>query len=192
MYKPTLSEPMSGFAACYRPKEPMKIILSEYNSDWPAAFKQEKKTLQISLSSSNPSIEHVGSTSVPNLIAKPVIDIMMGLPDFAQADSLVPCIQQLGYTYFSQYGDVMPYRRFFKKQNGDIVTHHIHMIETGSEFWVRHLLFRDYLRDNTSVTADYARLKLNLAQQDWKDVNEYADAKTDFIRDVEKQAFSQK
>ncbi|MHC4907475.1 MAG: GrpB family protein [Planctomycetota bacterium] len=171
----------------------MKIILSEYNCDWATAFKQEKETLQMSISSSHPSIEHVGSTSVPDLIAKPIIDIMMGLPDFAQADALVPCLQQLGYTYFSQYEDVMPYRRFFKKQNGGITTHHIHMVESGSEFWIRHLLFRDFLRGNQSVAADYANLKLKLAQQDWKDGNEYADAKTDFIRSVEKQAgFSSK
>ncbi|MHC5144732.1 MAG: GrpB family protein, partial [Planctomycetota bacterium] len=113
------------------------------------------------------------------------IDIMIGLPDFAQADSLVPIIQQLGCTNFSQYEDVMPYRRFFKKKNADRVTHHIHMVGIGSEFWVRHLLFRDYLRNNHNVAADYADLKLRLTQQDWKDGNKYADAKTDFIRGIE-------
>lgn len=166
----------------------MKITLSEYDPGWPSMFEKEKEFLLARLSSSNPSIEHVGSTSVPGLIAKPTIDLMIGLPEFAQADSLVPPIQQLGYTYFKQYEDLMPYRRFFKKQNGDITTHHIHMVERGSEFWFRHLLFRDFLRGNQSTAADYAKLKLKLAQQDWKDGNEYAEAKTDFIREIEKRA----
>ena len=166
----------------------MKINLSEYNYSWPALFEKEKEILLTCLSSENPCIEHIGSTSVPGLTAKPIIDMMIGLPDFAFSNSLIPYIQKLGYTYFSQYEDVMPYRRFFKKENGDIVTHHIHMVETGSEFWIRHLLFRDFLRDNPNVAADYTDLKRRLAQQDWKDGNEYADAKTDFIRRIEKLA----
>ena len=170
----------------------MKITISEYNCDWPIEFDQEKEILGEILSPNNASIEHIGSTSVPNLVAKPIIDIMIGLPNFTQADSLVPRIQELGYTYFSQYEDVMPYRRFFKKMNGNITTHHIHMVETGSEFWVRHLLFRDFLRDNPYVATDYGNLKLKLAQENWKDGNEYSDAKTDFIRSIEKRAgFSQ-
>ncbi|MHC5165875.1 MAG: GrpB family protein, partial [Planctomycetota bacterium] len=156
----------------------MKITLSEYNYAWPELFEQEKEILGAHLSSCNPTIKHVGSTAVPHLVAKPIIDIMIGLSDFTKADSFVPCIQELGYIYFKQYEDVMPYRRFFKKQNGNIVTHHIHMVETETEFWIRHLLFRDFLRDNQTVAADYADLKLRLAQQEWKDGNEYAGAKT--------------
>jgi GrpB-like predicted nucleotidyltransferase (UPF0157 family) len=166
----------------------MKIKLSEYNPDWPSVFEKEREILRATLSLNEPVIEHIGSTAVPNLAAKPVIDIMIGLPDFTKADSFVPCIQRLGYAYFKQYEDVMPYRRFFKKQDGDIATHHIHMVETGTEFWIRHLLFRDFLRDNSNVATEYADLKLRLAQQDWKDGNEYADAKTEFIRRIEKLA----
>lgn len=166
----------------------MKIVLSEYNSDWSGGFEDEKRVLLAAISSAEPVIEHVGSTAVPDLTAKPILDIMIGLADFGGANSLVPNIQQLGYTYFPQYENVMPRRRFFKKMVNHLATHHIHMVEIDSEFWVRHLLFRDFLRDNPVIALDYADLKCNLARREWVDGNAYADAKTDFIRGIEKQA----
>ena len=166
----------------------MKIVLSEYDPVWPKWFEQEKQILYANLSSVKPVIEHIGSTAVSNLIAKPIIDIMIGLADFREADLLVPMIQKLGYSYFDQYEDVMPYRRFFKKLSDGIATHHIHMVEVDSEFWVRHLLFRDYLRKNPAITLEYAELKRNLARQEWKDSNDFSDAKGDFIRGIQKKA----
>ena len=133
-------------------------------------------------------IEHIGSTSVCGLISKPIIDIMVGLRDFGGADSLVVSIVDLGYTYCPQYEDVMPNRRFFKKQNDVSATHHVHMVEIGSEFWGRHLLFRDYLRGNPAMAEEYALLKKELAKREWEDMNEFASAKTEFISRVEKQA----
>ena len=117
----------------------MEIILSEYDSQWPALFEREKAVLLSIIGPLNPTIEHMGSTSVPGLFSKPIIDIMVGLPDFGHADRLVPKIQVLGYTYISQYEDEMPYRRFFKKLEDKVATHHIHMVEINSDFWVRHL-----------------------------------------------------
>ncbi len=166
----------------------MKIILSEYDSQWPVLFEREKEKLLSVIGNLNPTIEHVGSTSVPDLLAKPIIDIMAGVPDFSCADDLVLKIQDLGYTYISRYEDEMPYRRFFKKPESNIVTHHIHMVEINSDFWIRHLLFRDYLRENQVTALKYADLKRQLAQKEWEDSNDYADAKSDFIRSVEQQA----
>ncbi len=166
----------------------MKIVLSEYDFAWPKLFEEEKQILFTHLSSAEPVIEHIGSTAVTNLIAKPIIDIMAGLPDFGHADKLVPKIQELGYSYFPQYEDVMPHRRFFKKLSDGIATHHIHMVEIGSEFWIRHLLFRDYLRRNPAAALEYAGLKRDLAKKEWKDSNDFADAKGDFIRGIQKKA----
>ena len=166
----------------------MKIILSEYDPQWPTLFEQEKAVLLSIIGLLNPTIEHIGSTSVPGLIAKPIIDIIAGLPDFGHADKLVPKIQELGYTYLSRYEDEMPYRRFFKKLEGNVATHHIHMVEINSDFWIRHLLFRDYLRGNPTIALEYADLKRNLAQKEWEDSNDYADAKGYFIRGIEQQA----
>lgn len=166
----------------------MKIILSEYNPQWPMLFEREKAAIFSVIGNFNPTIEHIGSTSVPALAAKPIIDIMVGLTDLNDADFLVSQIEELGYTYFSQYEDEMPYRRFFRKGAGDVVTHHIHMVAIDSEFWVRHLLFRNCLRENPEIALKYADLKRNLAQKEWGDSNDYADAKSNFIRSIEQYA----
>lgn len=168
----------------------MKITLVEYNLDWLKAFEQECSLLFQNLGDSVAQIEHIGSTSVPGLLSKPIIDIMVGLADFSMADSLVPKIVDLGYTYFPEFEDVMPNRRFFKKLVDGTATHHIHMTEVNGEFWQRHLLFRDYLRDNPETVEKYALLKKELAKQDWEDSNDFAEAKTEFIKNVEEQAAS--
>jgi len=138
------------------------------------------------------SVEHIGSTAVPGLAARDIIDIMIGLRDFVEADGLVPKIVTLGYTYVPDYEDVMPYRRFFRKIRGGVDTNHIHMVEIGKSFWQRHLLFRDYLRQNPEVVAKYAMLKEELAQQEWENSNDYAEAKTQFIKKVEQYVRRQK
>ena len=165
----------------------MKVTVVEYNQKWPRLFEQERDSLLTVLAKTVAGIEHVGSTAVPGLAARPVIDIMIGLYNFSEADGLVQKVVALDYTYIPEYESVMPNRRFFKKiQNGKI-THHIHMVEINSEFWKRHLLFRDYLRENREVAKKYGLLKEELAKQEWKDTNDYAEAKTQFIRKIEEQ-----
>lgn len=149
-------------------------------------FERERKSLETVIGAC--IIEHIGSTSVYGLAAKPIIDIMIGLHDFSVADKLVPEIVALGYLYIPKYEKVMPYRRFFKKFTGGIATHQIHMVQAGGEFWERQLLFRDYLRANPVVAASYEVLKKELAKLEWEDVNDYADAKTAFIRNIENRA----
>ena len=166
----------------------MKIEMVEYRPEWAQLFRKEKAVLYTALRPAKVIIEHIGSTSVPGLAAKPIIDIMIGLADFAIADSLVPAIITLGYDYIAEYEAVMPERRYFQKNINKKRTHHIHMVEVGSEFWHRLLLFRDYLRTHDEVVAEYAALKKSLADREWRDMNEYADAKTDFIKHMEKVA----
>jgi len=166
----------------------MKVIVSEYSPEWPELFEGERVALEAAIGAGTGIIEHVGSTSVEGLAAKPVIDIMIGLHDFTLADKLVPAITALGYQYIQKYEKVMPYRRYFKKIAHGTDTHHIHMVAAGGEFWQRHLLFRDYLRANPVVAASYAVLKRELAGIEWDDVNDYADAKTAFIKNIEHRA----
>jgi len=151
-------------------------------------FEEEKQSLQTVLGEVSAQVEHIGSTAVEGLAAKPIIDIMIGLPDFPIADAFVPRIETLDYEYINKYEDEMPFRRYFVKNSNGIRTHQIHMVEIGSEFWARHLLFRDYLRRNPDTANDYAALKKQLAAHEWEDVNEYADAKTEFIKNVENKA----
>lgn len=166
----------------------MKVSVVEYRPAWQLMFEEESRKLQIVLGDIASKIEHIGSTAVEGLAAKPVIDIMIGLSDFSIADGLVPKIMSLNYEYFKQYEDEMPYRRYFAKNRNEIRTHQIHMVEIGSEFWKRHLFFRDYLRQHASAASDYAALKKELAEREWKHVNDYADAKTEFIKDIENKA----
>ncbi len=164
----------------------MKIIIEEYCSQWPEMFFEQRKCLLGKFDLNQIVIEHIGSTAIPGLAAKPIIDIMVGLIDFSKVGSLVSKCVELGYNYFPQYEDVMPDRRFFKKTNEmDVATHHIHMVPLGGEFWDRHLLFRDYLRCHPDIAADYGALKKDLAKREWNDRNEYSDAKTEFIKQVE-------
>jgi GrpB-like predicted nucleotidyltransferase (UPF0157 family) len=130
-------------------------------------------------------IEHIGSTAVEGLSAKPVIDTIIGLPDFKTAGDYIKSIKDLGYEYISRFEDVMPYRRFFTKESSGIRTHHIHMVEAGSEFWFRHLAFRDYMRANINIRNEYQTLKKKLSEKEWKDENEYNAAKSDFIKGIE-------
>ncbi|HEX8887619.1 MAG TPA: GrpB family protein [Pyrinomonadaceae bacterium] len=166
----------------------MKVTIVEYHPEWRQMFEDEKKVLQTALAEVPAEIEHIGSTSVIGLAAKPIIDIMVGLEDFSIADHLVPKIEAFAYEYIKRYEDVMPFRRFFTKEQEGRRTHQIHMVGIGTEFWERQLLFRDYLRQNESVAARYAALKKELAKREWVDVNEYADAKTEFIRMIESEA----
>lgn len=156
----------------------MKVIVAEYDKEWPRLFDHERDLLLKVFGETAVRIEHIGSTSVPGLAARPIIDVMAGLQDFANVDSLVPKVEDLGYVYIREYEDVMPDRRFFRRMQDRQDTHHIHMVEIGSEFWERHLLFRDYLRENPETADEYALLKKSLASRQWKDANNYVDAKT--------------
>ncbi len=166
----------------------MKVEVVDYRPEWAQLFATEKTLLSDALGQPDATIEHIGSTSVPGLAAKPVIDIMIGLPDFSLANSFVPHIVALGYDYIAKYEEIMPERRYFRKLVEDRHTRHIHMVEIGSEFWQRHLLFRDYLRTNAQAVQEYADLKKSLAMREWQDRNEYTDAKTEFIKNTEQQA----
>jgi GrpB-like predicted nucleotidyltransferase (UPF0157 family) len=169
----------------------MKITIAEYSPAWSRLFEQEMRLLEIALGKDTAIFEHIGSTAVVGLAAKPIIDIMVGPYDFSLADNLVPEVEALGYEYIPRYEDVMPYRRYFTKRVDGTDTHHIHMVALGSEFWERHLLFRDFLRGNPVRASEYAALKKKLAELEWNDTNQYADAKTTFIRSVEKEARGQ-
>jgi len=163
----------------------MKIIIKEYSDEWPKLFDLERSQLIETLKDPSTLIEHIGSTAVEGLSAKPVIDIIIGLPDFRIANDYIKKISGLGYEYISRFEDVMPYRRFFIKESSGIRTHHIHMVEAGSEFWFRHLAFRDYLSANENTRNEYQVLKKKLSEKEWKDGNEYNAAKTEFIKGIE-------
>ena len=159
----------------------MKVIIEEYNPGWRDLFIEECSRLENALSVPTISIEHIGSTSITGLAAKPVIDIMIGLDSFSTASSHVEAIKRMGYEYIRKYEIEMPSRKFFVKSAGQIRTHHIHMVERNSEFWNRHLRFRDHLRSSPTDKERCQSLKIRLAKKEWIDMNDHANAKTEFI-----------
>ncbi len=164
----------------------MKPNLAPSSEQWPIAFEKEKARLLRTLRDWIIDIQHIGSTAIPGLIAKPVIDIMIGVNNLEDADlHCVSKIQNLDYVYIKEYERDLPQRRYFQKTSETGVrTHQIHLVVMDSDWCKRRLLFRDYLRSHPDTAQEYGKLKQLLAEK-YLDANAYASAKTPFIRKIE-------
>ncbi len=169
------------------------VIIIDYDPAWPALYEGEKQALLDLLGDAIIAIEHVGSTAVPGLGAKPIIDIMAGVHCIDDAMAFIEPLKRLDYEYHPEFEAVIPERRFFIKVGpGDQRTHHLHIVEPTTEFWELHILFRDYLRAHPDVAKEYEALKRQLAAQFAFNRPAYQDAKTDFIKAVEVKARAEK
>ena len=158
------------------------IELSEYSFEWPAKFEAEKNRLLSLVGEYNyGSIEHVGSTAVPGLIAKPVIDIMFGIKSLEEARSAIEILSNNGYCYFPYKGDVM---HWFCRPSNEFRTHHLHLVPYEGPLWKERIQFRDALRSDISLAAEYAELKSRLAIQHKSDREKYTLEKWPFINKV--------
>ena len=165
--------------------DPVAIV--DYDPRWPLLYKEERARIFKVIGQKVPAMEHIGSTAVPGLGTKPIIDIMIGLARLGDATECIEALEGLGYRYVPEFETSIPDRRFFyRRRRGR--GYHLHVVEDGSQFWVRHLLFRDYLRSHPGVAREYHRLKLNFAATYGSDREGYTEAKTPFIRSVEKRA----
>ncbi len=162
------------------------IAIVDYDPNWPKMFTKEKAAIHSAIGDKAMAIEHVGSTSVTGLGSKPIIDIMIGTRNLADADACIEPLHNLGYEYVPEFEDEFPERRYFRKRSMETgkITYHIHMVETSSEFWRKQIVFRDYLRSHPQTARDYLELKKRLAKEYGSDVNGYADAKTSFVEHV--------
>jgi GrpB-like predicted nucleotidyltransferase (UPF0157 family)/RimJ/RimL family protein N-acetyltransferase len=164
------------------------ITLLPYSTQWPALFQQEKAKLLEVLAPLEPKIEHIGSTAIPGIHAKPVIDILIGVEDVNSA-ALIPGIVSLGYRYQPLFEKEFPHRRYFQKDNLEgIRTHQIHVVRHPSCWWDKHLLFRDYLRAHPESAKAYEQHKIELAKTHETTLT-YAIAKTDFCRTIDQKAY---
>jgi GrpB-like predicted nucleotidyltransferase (UPF0157 family) len=166
-------------------KAPITIV--DYDEDWPAEYDAEKTRLLAQIGGLAVEIEHVGSTSVPGLAAKPIIDIMVGIRTMADAEKCIEGMRRLGYEYVPEFEDAFPERRYFRKGHPEQRLH-VHVVETTSAFWRRHTAFRDYLHAHPETAAGYAALKRRLAAQYPLDSEAYTGGKTGFIRGIEEKA----
>ena len=165
--------------------EPPKIIrVVPYDRMWPRMFVAEKELLLGVFEEEGQMLEHIGSTSVPGLGAKPVIDIMAGVRSLANVERMIPRIEGLGYAYVPEYEAEIPGRRYFRKPRVRPRTHHLHVVELGTEFWESHLAFRDFLRERPEWAEEYYLLKRELAGRLRGDGRAYTEAKSDFVERV--------
>ncbi len=162
------------------------ILIVDYDPRWPAMFQAERALLERTVGGVFVAIEHVGSTSVPGLGAKPIIDALAAVRKLDDVMTCIDALAGIGYTYVPEYEAGLPERRYFRK--GAPRTHHLHVVEPASEFWTRHLLFRDYVRAHPETAREYERLKRDLAARYGRDRDGYSDAKTEFVRAVEEKA----
>ena len=172
--------------------EKVKRVLQEdvaivpYNPAWPRMFEAEKRHLLATLPPELiKRIEHFGSTAIPNLAAKPIVDILVEVTSLEETKRrIAPVLESQGYDYFWRptHGDDGPpfYAWFIKRDSAGIRTHHIHMVESDFEHWHR-LLFRDYLIEHPEAAKEYEALKLDLARDYPNDRIAYTNGKTEFI-----------
>jgi GrpB-like predicted nucleotidyltransferase (UPF0157 family) len=156
------------------------IHLSEYNTAWPELFRREEARIRAALGDRALLVEHAGSTSVPGLAAKPIIDIVLAVPDSADEDAYVPAMEAAGYVLRIREPDWFEHRVF----KGPDTNVNVHVFTAGSPEIDRMLAFRDHLRSNAADRALYEQAKRRLAAQHWEFVQNYADAKTDVVEEI--------
>jgi GrpB-like predicted nucleotidyltransferase (UPF0157 family) len=162
------------------------VKLSEYDPEWPSKFEKEKDFLMNAIGKwLYGSVEHIGSTSVPGLIAKPVIDIMFGVKSLEESRPAINMLVKNGYKYFPYKEDVM---HWFCKPSDAFRTHHLHLIPYKSPLWKERIQFRNLLRTNHEIAAEYATLKKELATHYKGDREAYTQKKWPFIQRMLKDA----
>jgi len=162
------------------------IEVVDFDPNWSYLFETEKALIQkLFKNEEEPVIHHVGSTSVPGLCAKPVIDILMEVQCLDDLDNKAHQFSALGYEVLGEYG--LPGRRYLQK-GGNQRSHHIHAWETGNSEIQRHLAFRDYLRASPAIAKEYAEIKKAAARNCENDVRKYAAHKNSFIKEIERMA----
>jgi GrpB-like predicted nucleotidyltransferase (UPF0157 family) len=162
-----------------------EVIVVEYDPSWPRRFEEEKARLLVVVGDQIEDIQHIGSTAVPGLGAKPIIDIQVSLRDLVLVQKCVGPLESIGYEYLGEYG--VPGRHFFHKparRPFSERTHHLQIVEKGGEQWRKVLLFRDYLRAHPEVSQQYHLLKKGLVSRFGADRDGYTEAKTAFVRSV--------
>jgi GrpB-like predicted nucleotidyltransferase (UPF0157 family) len=156
------------------------IELVDYDSAWPGLFEREAERIRAVLGDRVRLLEHTGSTSVPGLAAKPIIDITLAVPDSADEEAYVPALEAAGYVLRIREPNWYAHRVF----KGPDTNVNLHVFSDGCPEIDRMVRFRDWLRDNDADRELYERKKRELASREWTYVQDYADAKTAVVEDI--------
>jgi GrpB-like predicted nucleotidyltransferase (UPF0157 family) len=156
------------------------VKVLRYNPKWLVSATKEMDALKKILNSVAFDIQHIGSTAIPGMNAKPIIDIDVAVKSLRVVKDLIGPLKKLGYRY--RIGE--PRKRLFVKGPNEKITHHLHVIEWGSDLWDNDLLFRDFIRRNKKEAKQYSELKKELASQFSNNRESYSDGKKDFIETI--------
>ena len=167
---------------------PQHVTVSDYDPAWLEAYARERKAITGILGDNCLAIYHIGSTSVPGLPAKPIIDIMAAVRSLEQVDEAAGAFAGIGYEFCGEFG--IPGRRYLRK-GGDERTHQLHIFQAGDWNNIgRHLAFRDFMRSHEKEREEYGTLKKDLARRFPYDIGSYCDGKDAFVRSMEEKALS--
>ncbi|MGM0852960.1 MAG: GrpB family protein [Bacillota bacterium] len=161
-----------------------EVKVVPHQAAWKEKFETEKRSLKELLPDA--FIHHIGSTSVPGLAAKPIIDILIEVPDLESIDEQTEEFRQQGFVGKGENG--IPNRRYFYKGEGNLRAVHLHIFPNGIQHVIRHLAFRDYLREHDREAQQYGELKTYLAKNFPLDMEGYIQGKDQFVKDMEKRA----
>jgi len=161
-----------------------EVSIASHDPRWAAQFEEERARLLDLFPGRFTAIEHFGSTAVPRLAAKPIIDILAGVGTLREADALLQPLCAHGYETSAEFNATLPDRRWLMRHALGRRTHHLHLVVFGGEPWIRRLQFRDALRADATIAARYEQLKRELAGQHRHDREAYTQAKTAFIDEV--------
>ena len=156
------------------------ITLAEYDPEWPVLFDREAARIRVVLGDTAVRVEHVGSTSVPGLAAKPIIDILLAVPDSANEQAYVPALESAGYVLRIREPHWFEHRLF----EGPDTNINLHVFTVGAAEIDRMLLFRDWLRADDADRDAYLQVKRDLAKRSWRHVQHYADSKTAIVQQI--------
>lgn len=160
----------------------MQIFLVSYDLSWPAKFEEEKRLIESTIGDFIiGGVHHIGSTAIPGLSAKPIIDILVGVESLEKSRPSIELLSKLQYQYFPYRPDI---EHWFCKPSDEYRTHHLHMIPTTHPEFKARLAFRDYLRSHEKTKSDYENLKQKLAEEFKNDREAYTEAKAQFIKAI--------
>lgn len=177
---PVSDEQLQAITVGVRTPHNATITLREYDPEWPALFEQEARRIRASLGGTVVRLEHTGSTSVPGLAAKPIIDITLLVPDSADEAAYVPALEAAGYTLRIREPKWHEHR-LLRGPDTDV---NLHVFSSGSVEFERMVGFRDWLRTHPDDRELYERTKRELAARTWRHVQHYADAKTAVVEEI--------
>ncbi len=165
----------------------MKVEVVPHDPLWRDAFEAEATRVAAALGENVVAVHHIGSTAIPGIYAKPVVDFLVEVRDINEVDGRSAAMESLGYEVMGEFG--IPGRRYFRKDNREgIRTHNIHAFEAGSAEAERHLAFRDYMIAHPLDARKYSELKRSLAEEHPQSMDGYMDGKDGFIKEMDRRA----